>query len=57
MCVIKKLSFKNINSRRIRDRIKQRQRRGLETGEEREFRKVLDGERHKQTRTTLTDIE
>ena len=47
----------SLNSRRIRDRIIQRQRRGLETGEEREFRRSLDRERHRETRTTLTDME
>ena len=47
----------SLNSRRIRDRIIQRQRRGLETGEEREFRRSLDRQRHRETRTTLTDIE
>ena len=47
----------SLNSRRIRERIIQRQRRGLETGEEREFRRSLDRQRHRETRTTLTDIE
>ena len=32
-------------------------RRSLETGEEREFRRSLDRRRHRETRTTLTDIE
>ena len=34
-----------------------RERRSLETLIEREFRRSLDRERHRQTHTTLTDIE
>ena len=41
----------------ISDRIKQRERRTLETVVERKFRISLDRERHRQTPTTLTDIE
>ena len=47
----------SLNSRRIRNIIIQKQRRSLETGEEREFRRSLDRQRHRETRTTLTDIE
>ena len=47
----------SLNSRRIRNIIIQKQRRTLETGEEREFRRLLDRQRHRETRTTLTDIE
>ena len=46
----------SLNSRRIRDRIIQRQRRSLETEEEREFRRSLDRPKNRETRTTLTDI-
>ena len=38
------------------DRIRQRERIALETVVEREFRRSLDRERHRQTRTTLANI-
>ena len=41
----------------ISDRIRQRERRPVGTLVEREFRRSFDRERHRQTRTTLTDIE
>ena len=47
----------SINSRRIRDRIIQRQRRGLETGEEREFRRSLDRERHRIRRHRISQVD
>ena len=46
----------SLNSRRIRDRIIQKQRRGLETGEERVFRRSMDRERHKETSMRNTHL-
>ena len=47
----------SINSRRIRDRIIQRQRRGLETGEERVFRRSLDRERRRIRRHRISQVD
>ena len=47
----------SLNSRRIRDRTIQRQRRSLETEEERKFRRSLDRQRHRETRRSLQTVE
>ena len=47
--------FASLYNNTVTDR--HRERRGLETVVEREFRRSLDRERHRQTRTTLTDRE
>ena len=43
----------SLDSRRVRDIIIQRQKRSLETEEEREFRRSLDRQRHRETRRSL----
>ena len=43
----------SLNSRRGRDRIIRRQRRSLETEEERELRRSLDRQRHRETQRSL----